>query len=60
MPKGRFIVMFDIDFIAERVTQGITLNEFVAECEESFMDPGVLSEHLASNPHLILSASINE
>ena len=60
MPKGRFIVMFDIEFVPEQHPPGLTLNEFVADCEENFMDPAGLIEHLATNDHLILSASINK
>ncbi len=52
--------MFDIEFIPEQHPPGLTLNEFVADCEENFMDPAGLIEHLATQPHLLLSASINE
>ncbi|MFP3609260.1 hypothetical protein SB778_03985 [Paraburkholderia sp. SIMBA_050] len=58
MPKGRFIVMFDMD--VEPLGKGDAAHiEAVREAEDSFTDPAILIEQLANGcNYTVLSTPI--
>jgi hypothetical protein len=59
MPKGRFIVMFDMDIDLAHAKNDDALIEAVREVEDSFTDNAVLIEHLANGcEYTVLSTPI--